>query len=167
MDKLIAHDVVSHDARLVSLPPPRLDDQLCFALYSASRAIVGAYRPLLDAMDLTYPQYLVMMALWETDGPRVTDLGDRLGMDMGTLSPLLKRMEVRGVLERRRRRDDERVVELWLTPEGRRLGLGATKLRAQVVCQTDLSDRKAEALHAALVSLTRSLNAASLSGDPQ
>ena len=145
--------------------PPRLDDQLCFALYSASRAIVAAYRPLLDAMDLTYPQYLVMMVLWETDGLRVTAVGDRLGMDMGTLSPLLKRMEVLRVLDRRRRRDDERVVELWLTPEGKRLGQGASKFRAQILCQADLTERKVDALRSSLVSLTRSLNASTNSGD--
>ncbi len=145
--------------------PPRLDDQLCFALYSASRALVAAYRPLLDAMDLTYPQYLVMMVLWETDGLRVTALGDRLGMDIGTLSPLLKRMETRGVLDRRRRRDDERVVELWLTAEGKRLGQGTSKHRAQILCQTDLTERKVETLRTSLVSLTRSLNASAKSGD--
>ena len=147
--------------------PPRLDDQLCFALYSASRSIIAAYRPLLDDMDLTYPQYLVMMVLWETDGLRVTDVGQRLGMDMGTLSPLLKRMELRGVLDRRRRRDDERVVELGLTSEGKRLGQSALKLRGQILCQTDLTERKAEALRASLHSLTRSLNAAVTPGDPQ
>jgi DNA-binding MarR family transcriptional regulator len=76
-------------------------------------------------------------------------------------------MEVRGVLERRRRKDDERVVELWLTSEGRRLGLGAHKMRAHVVCKSDIPDRKAEALRTALVSLTRSLNSSATPGDPQ
>jgi DNA-binding MarR family transcriptional regulator len=163
MDKRIGHDIIAHDVFLVHVPgvpvaPPRLDDQVCFALYAASRAMTAAYRPMLDAMDLTYPQYLVMMVLWETDGLRVTELGGRLGMDMGTLSPLLKRMEARGVLDRRRRADDERVVQLWLTPEGKRLGGSAARMQAEALCRSDLTPRKIDALRASLVSLTKSLN---------
>jgi DNA-binding MarR family transcriptional regulator len=98
-----------------------LDEQLCFALYVASRRMTAAYRPLLDAMDLTYPQYLVMLVLWEQDGITVRELGDRLQLDSGTLTPLLKRLEQAGLLGRRRRQSDEREVEISLTEAGDRL----------------------------------------------
>ncbi|MFY0578782.1 MarR family winged helix-turn-helix transcriptional regulator [Cystobacter fuscus] len=97
----------------------RLDDQLCFALHAASRAMTGAYQPLLEELGVTYPQYLVLMALWEEDGARVSRLGERLYLDSATLTPLLKRLESRGLVERRRSQVDERVVEVFLTPEGR------------------------------------------------
>ena len=98
-----------------------LDEQLCFALYAASRRMTAAYRPLLDALDLTYPQYLVMLVLWEQDGLTVRELGERLQLDSGTLTPLLKRLEQAGLLGRRRRRSDEREVEISLTDAGRTL----------------------------------------------
>src|SRR5215475_10403391 len=93
----------------------RLDHHLCFALYRASRAFTRAYAPLLEPLGLTYPQYLVFLALWERDGRPVHELGDCLVLDSGTLTPLLKRLEQRGLIERRRRGDDERVVEIFLT----------------------------------------------------
>ncbi|HET6357622.1 MarR family transcriptional regulator [Streptomyces sp.] len=99
-----------------------LDDQLCFALYAASRAVTGRYRPLLEALGLTYPQYLVMLVLWEhgseTDGVPVKELGASLHLDYGTLTPLLKRLESNGLLKRERRADDERVVVVSPTGEG-------------------------------------------------
>lgn len=98
-----------------------LDHQLCFALYAASRVAQGAYRERLDALDLTYPQWLVLLALWEQDGRSVTDLGEHLMLDSGTLSPLLRRMQDRGVLERRRDSADGRRVSVHLTEEGHRL----------------------------------------------
>src|SRR3954447_20856924 len=99
--------------------PLRLENQLCFALHAASRAMTAAYQPLLDALGITYPQYLVLLLLWEQDGVRVSQLGERLHLDSGTLTPLLKRLESRHVLERRRSTDDERVVEVFLTAEGK------------------------------------------------
>lgn len=104
-------------------PPPSLllDEQLCFALYAASRAVTAAYRPLLESLELTYPQYLVMLALWERDGLTVRELGLRLQLDSGTLTPLLKRMQQAGLVTRERRRSDEREVEVRLTPRGRAL----------------------------------------------
>ena len=104
-------------------PPPsvELDDQLCFALYAASRAVTARYRPMLDKMGLTYPQYLVMMLLWETDGQTVGQLGSRLALDSGTLSPLLKRLTAAGLVTRHRRVEDERSVAIALTDEGRAL----------------------------------------------
>jgi MarR family transcriptional regulator, organic hydroperoxide resistance regulator len=101
--------------------PMRLEEQLCFALYAASRRMTATYRPLLEALDLTYPQYLVMLVLWERDGLTVRELGDRLLLDSGTLTPLLKRLEQAGLLGRRRRQSDEREVEITLTEAGHKL----------------------------------------------
>lgn len=98
-----------------------LDDQLCFALYAASRAVTARYRPLLDELGLTYPQYLVMLALWERDSISVRDLGAALQLESSTLSPLLKRLEAGGLLRRERRTDDERSVAIRLTDSGARL----------------------------------------------
>jgi DNA-binding MarR family transcriptional regulator len=100
---------------------PRLSEQACFALYTASRAVIGLYRPMLDRLGLTYPQFLVLMALWEEDGLSVTALGDALQLDSGTVSPLLKRLEAAGFVERRRESGDERRVTVHLTPAGAEL----------------------------------------------
>ncbi|GGS36925.1 MarR family transcriptional regulator [Actinokineospora fastidiosa] len=97
---------------------PTLEQQLCFALYSASRAMTARYRPLLDELGLTYPQYLVLLALYERDGRTVKELGEELRLDSGTLSPLLKRMAAAGLLRRTRSADDERSVVVELTDEG-------------------------------------------------
>ncbi|MFF3377583.1 MarR family winged helix-turn-helix transcriptional regulator [Streptomyces sp. NPDC002680] len=105
-----------------SAPPQEgsllLDDQLCFALYAASRAVTARYRPLLDELGLTYPQYLVMLVLWEQDSISVRDLGHALQLESSTLSPLLKRLEGNGLLRRERRAEDERSVALRLTEAG-------------------------------------------------
>ena len=99
----------------------RLDNQVCFALYSASLAMTKLYKPLLDDIGLTYPQYLVMLVLWEQDGITVSELGERLYLDSGTLTPLLKRLEASGHIRRARDVQDERRVRIALTPQG--LGL--------------------------------------------
>ncbi|MCX4632314.1 MarR family transcriptional regulator [Streptomyces sp. NBC_01443] len=99
----------------------RLEDQLCFALYAASRAVTAGYRPLLDELGLTYPQYLVMLALWERDSLSVRDLGAALQLESSTLSPLLRRLEVNGLVLRERRVDDERSVAVRLTEAGANL----------------------------------------------
>ena len=109
----------------------QLDRQLCFALYAASLAMTKRYKPLLDPLGLTYPQYLVMLALWEHDGVSVGALGDRLCLDSGTLTPLLKRLESAGHVRRERDRADERRVHVHLTPSGR-----ALRVRAQGVPRT-------------------------------
>lgn len=96
----------------------QLEEQLCFALYSASRALTRAYQPLLSPLGLTYPQYLVMLVLWEGKALSVSELGERLALDSGTLTPLLKRLEASELIERRRDRDDERVVRVTLTRRG-------------------------------------------------
>jgi DNA-binding MarR family transcriptional regulator len=98
-----------------------LDDQLCFALYAASRAVTARYRPLLDELGLTYPQYLVMLVLWEQDEISVRELGASLQLESSTLSPLLKRLEASGLLHRERRADDERSVSIRLSDAGARL----------------------------------------------
>jgi DNA-binding MarR family transcriptional regulator len=95
-----------------------LDQQLCFALYAASRSVTGLYRPLLEPLGLTYPQYLVMLVLWEQDGLTVRELGQRLQLDSGTLTPLLKRLQVAGLVSRQRRQQDEREVDIRLTDAG-------------------------------------------------
>ncbi|MEU6224521.1 MarR family transcriptional regulator [Streptomyces sp. NPDC047042] len=95
-----------------------LDDQVCFALYAASRAVTARYRPLLDTLGLTYPQYLVMLVLWEQDSISVSALGAALQLESSTLSPLLKRLEAAGLLRRERRPDDERSVAIHLTEAG-------------------------------------------------
>lgn len=118
----------------------QLDNQLCFALYSASLAMTKLYKPLLDELGgITYPQYLVLLALWETDGPMVSALGERLQLDSGTLTPLLKRLEARGLVSRLRAVADERRVHIHLTPEGRRLKARARKLPGCVLAASQCS----------------------------
>lgn len=95
-----------------------LDDQLCFALYAASRAVTSRYRPLLDELGLTYPQYLALLVLWERGPTPVGDIGTALHLDYGTLTPLVKRLETAGLVRRERRPDDERTVQVSLTEEG-------------------------------------------------
>ena len=97
----------------------KLDSQLCFPLYAASRKIIGAYTPLLKPLGITYTQYIVFMVLWEQDGITVGDLGSRLRLDSGTLTPVLKKMEAMGYLIRERSQKDERIVNIYLTDKGR------------------------------------------------
>jgi MarR family transcriptional regulator, organic hydroperoxide resistance regulator len=110
----------------------QLDRQLCFALYSASLAMTKLYKPLLEPLGLTYPQYLVMLVLWEQDGVAVSQLGERLALDSGTLTPLLKRLESAGLVQRLRDTADERRVLLRLTPAGRTLKAQARRVPALV-----------------------------------
>jgi MarR family transcriptional regulator, organic hydroperoxide resistance regulator len=105
-----------------------LDNQLCFALYSASLAVTKLYKPLLDELGLTYPQYLAMLVLWERDGIAVSELGQRLSLDSGTLTPLLKRLEAAGWIARIRAVEDERRVHISLTAAGRKLRTRALKV---------------------------------------
>lgn len=134
-----------------------LGDQLCFALYSASRAMSKVYRPLLEPLGLTYPQYLVMLVLWERDGLTVTEIGDRLYLDSATLTPLLKRLQSAGMVTRTRASTDERQVLVALTSAGRGLkakatGLPGSILRAAACQPADLASIQArlESLRARL-----------------
>jgi len=122
----------------------RLDQQLCFALYSASRSLTRAYAPLLEPLGLTYPQYLVMLVLWEHRSASVKALGERLALDSGTLTPLLKRLEKRGLITRRRDPDDERVVRIDLTPDGQRLRARARRVPTELACRAgfELEDER-------------------------
>ncbi len=112
----------------------KLDHQLCFALYSASLAMTKLYKPLLEPLGLTYPQYLVLLVLWEGDGLTVSQVGERLSLDSGTLTPLLKRLEAAGLVQRLRDTADERRVLLRLTAEGRALKRRALSVPEAVVC---------------------------------
>ena len=114
-------------------PALLLDNQLCFALYSTSLAMTKLYKPLLEALGLTYPQYLVMLVLWVLDDVTVSSLGERLFLDSGTLTPLLKRMETADLLARTRSKEDERRVHISLTATGRKLKTQAAKVPACVL----------------------------------
>ena len=116
----------------------RLDDQLCFSLYAASRAVTAVYGPLLAPLGLTYPQYLVMLVLWESDGVSVKAIGERLQLDSGTLTPLLKRLEAQGLVTRRRSAEDERVVEIRLSADGKRLERRAKAIPEKLACKMGL-----------------------------
>jgi DNA-binding MarR family transcriptional regulator len=138
-----------------------IDSQLCFALYSASRAMTAAYRPILADMNLTYPQYLVLLVLWEDEHVTVRRLGERLQLDSGTLSPLLKRLEVNGFVRRERSRDDERLVEVTLTAAGRRLEKKAQCIPGELFTATGMSEKQAADLRDAVRQLTDALGASS------
>lgn len=138
---------------------PRLDEQLCFALYSASRAVTAAYRPLLDELGLTYPQYLVLLVLWEDEPCTVGHLGDRLHLDSGTLSPLLKRLESAGLVCRRRSAADERRVDITLTPRGRSLEDRAACIPERLLGPHDAAGEEFVALREALHLITAELHA--------
>jgi DNA-binding MarR family transcriptional regulator len=114
----------------------QLDNQLCFALYSTSLAMTKLYKPLLDDMGITYPQYLVLLVLWEGDGVAVSELGRRLYLDSGTLTPLLKRLEAMGLVSRLRDAADERRVLVTLTAAGRRLRTKAQRIPGCVMAAT-------------------------------
>ena len=121
-------------------PALQLDNQLCFKLYAASRAVIRGYKPMLDRLHLTYPQYLAMLVLWEWQGappaqPTVKALGERLLLDSGTLTPLLKRLDQLGLLLRKRSSDDEREVHLALTDAGRALREQVLPLKQELVCE--------------------------------
>ncbi|MGY4711316.1 MarR family winged helix-turn-helix transcriptional regulator [Mycolicibacterium sp. CBM1] len=136
---------------------PRLDDQLCFALYSASRAVTAAYRPLLAELDLTYPQYLVLLVLWEEGRAGVGRLCDRLHLDSGTLSPLLKRLEAIGYVSRERSATDERRVDVILTAAGKRLQSKASCIPERLLAVSQMSLDEIVALREAVVRLSDTL----------
>ena len=138
---------------------PRLDRQVCFAMYSASRAATAAYRPMLEELGLTYPQYLAMMVLWEEQPRSVRELGAELGLDSGTLSPLLKRLEALGFVERRRSAADERRVEVFLTAAGSALSDRAAGIPQRLADAAGLSAVELDQLRETLGRLTAALQA--------
>lgn len=125
----------------------RLENQLCFALYDAARTMAGAYQAALTPLGLTYPQFLVLLVLWEKDGSTVTQLGSRLHLDSGTLSPLLKRLEALGLVERRRESQDGRTVTIRLTGRGAGLESRAASLQGDLRDRLAMSDEELAALH--------------------
>ena len=131
----------------------RLANQLCFPLYAAARNVTGLYTPWLKPLGLTYTQYIVFLVLWEKDGISVSEIGEQLMLDNGTLSPLLKKMEQAGYIERRRSREDDRVVEITLTEEGRALQEKAKDVPSRVAGCIDLPPEKAQTLYALLYEL--------------
>ena len=118
---------------------PKLGNQICFPLYVIAKEITGMYRPFLDELDLTYSQYLVMMVLWENDGLTVNQIGEKLYLDSGTLTPLLKRLEVKSLLQRNRKKEDESVVEVSLTEQGKNLQMKACAIPGKMVEKLNIS----------------------------
>jgi DNA-binding MarR family transcriptional regulator len=146
---------VNRDAALL------LDSQLCFLLHATSRAVTQAYVPLLEPLGLTYPQYVSMLVLWEQDGLSVGQVGERLLLDSGTLTPLLKRLEGMGLVERRRSQADERVVEVHLTAHGRRLRARAEGVPNAMFCASGLTHASADRLSTELRRLLTALTLSS------
>jgi MarR family transcriptional regulator, organic hydroperoxide resistance regulator len=130
--------------------PLALERQVCFALVVASRSVLSVYRPLLEPMGLTHPQYLVMLALWGASPLSVREIGSLLQLDSPTLSPLLKRLESAGLVTRTRSRDDERQVDIALTQKGQDLRADAVKIPPAIVSQLGMGLPELETLHAAL-----------------
>ena len=137
----------------VEVDPLALERQVCFALAVAARSVIGVYRPILDRLGLTHPQYLVMLALWEQSPLSATEVGRLLQLDLPTLSPLLKRLEALGLVDRRRNPDDERSLRLTLTEQGRALRDEALAVPGAVMERLEITEEDALALHAALVPL--------------
>ncbi|MBP5743728.1 MAG: MarR family transcriptional regulator [Oscillospiraceae bacterium] len=131
----------------------KLAHQLCFPLYAAARNVTSLYTPLLKPLGLTYTQYIVFLVLWEKDGISVSEIGEKLMLDNGTLSPLLKKMEQAGYVERHRCREDDRVVEITLTEKGRALQEDARDIPQKVAGCIDLPAEKAQQLYALLYEL--------------
>lgn len=132
----------------------RLDQQLCFAVYAAHHAFTAAYKPLLEPLGLTYPQYLVLLVLWERDGCMVKEIAHRLHLDSGTVTPLLKRMEAGGLLRRLRDTVDERQVRIELTEKGRLLQPEVLKVRQEVGCTLGGVEDPIQELRSLLMEMT-------------
>ena len=137
--------------------PLLLQNQLCHSLYSASNALVRAYRPLLEPLGLTYPQYLVMLALWEADQVAIKQLVSQTRLDSGTLTPILKRLEQKGLVVRRRSASDERQWLIELTAEGRALRQQAEGIPRRLWCMSQMTLEQARALKAAAEELYRQI----------
>lgn len=138
----------------------KLDNQLCFALYATSRAITSVYRPALEKLGVTYPQYLVMLVLWEGDGVTVKAIGERLFLNSGTLTPLLKRLEQAGLIRRTRSTEDERQVLIGLTAQGNALKDKARTVPPSILAASECSVPELLAMKNEIVALRDRLNAA-------
>jgi DNA-binding MarR family transcriptional regulator len=138
--------------------PLALDRQVCFALAAASRSVIALYRPVLQPMGLTHPQYLVMLSLWERSPRTVRDIGQALSLEPATLSPLLKRLETIGYLTRHRKVGDERALDVELTARGRELRGEAEKVPAQIVARLGMKVSDLEAIRNSLTTLLAAAN---------
>lgn len=136
---------------------PKLNEQVCYALYSTSRAITQAYKGLLEPLNLTYPQYVVMMALWEKESVKISEVAEITGISNATLSPLLRRLEKNGYIERRLIKSDERQKQLVLTKEGKALGKKARKASEIALCATGLSEKEANKIMSLCESIKKQL----------
>ncbi|GLU54619.1 MarR family winged helix-turn-helix transcriptional regulator [Dyadobacter frigoris] len=136
----------------------KLSNQLCFPLYALSRKITSHYLPLLEKIGLTYPQYLVMMVLWEEDSVSVKELGHKLMLDSGTLSPLLKKLEDRELVIRKRLKEDERVVIITLTESGEQLKESASLIPEQIKCSLELTDKEMREMKTLATGLLEKIN---------
>lgn len=145
-----------------SSDPLALENQLCFALYSASLAMTKTYKPFLDKLGLTYPQYLVMLVLWQQDDVLVKTIGEKLFLDSGTLTPLLKRLETSALIARTRDAVDERQVRITLTREGRALKKKAQGIPQQVLCASGQERHTLESLRAQLAVIRNELARANM-----
>ena len=139
-------------------PQLKLENQLCFPMYAASKELVRSYTPYLEPLGLTYTQYLVMMVLWEHDSIKVSELGQKLLLDSGTLTPVLKKLEAKGFLERNRCIDDERCVMAELTEEGRALSDKAADVPMQIGGCVELKPEEAQQLYVLLYKVINSLS---------
>ena len=137
----------------------KLDNQLCFALYSATHALTRAYRNALESTGITYTQYLVMLALWENNQLTVKTVADKLDLDSASLTPILKRLETAGLLTRLRNKNDERVVEITLTDKGHALQDEVANIQKRVACQTGLPPDEFEVLKNSLHKLVETMHA--------
>ena len=138
-------------------PTPRLPDLLCFSLYAANNAMNRLYVPLLEPLKLTYAQYVVLVVLWEADGLPIKDIGDKLGLETNTLTPLLKRMEVAGLITRKRSAKDERQVIIALTPAGKRIQAKAAHIPGCIADAVEMTLPEVIDLRDALRKLRQSL----------
>jgi DNA-binding MarR family transcriptional regulator len=147
-------------ARKQVVDPLLLGNQICFAVYSTAHAFNRVYKPLLDRLGLTYPQYLVMLVLWERDDVPLKDIGEKLFLDSGTLTPLLKRLEASGLIKRTRSTEDERQVLIALTPKGQALREEARAVPQSILSSSACSVGELFAMKDELVALRDKLNAA-------
>ena len=135
----------------------QLDEQLCFALYSASNSLTRLYRSLLEPLDLTYPQFVVLMALWQEDNVSITHLAQKTGLAKATMTPLLKRLESKGLIERQMIEGNERQKNIALTEEGRELSHKSGDITDQVFCATTLTQEEAQSMIAACHQISQAI----------
>lgn len=141
------------------MPNLYLENQLCFSLYSATHALLRSYKPDLDKLNLTYPQYLVLVALWQYQQLSIKEIAEKLMLEPATITPVVKRLEAKKLTKRTRQKDDERVVIVSLTEEGKALRSKLSDVQKRVACDTGLSNPAFDALNKTLSELTKNVTA--------